>query len=98
MKPLRVYVSASCLVCDRARQLVDLDQPDAVKPDFVFGTPTYVLGERIVFLGNPALATLLSLLDAEAPGAVNAAPRRDSSRPAGAGSPWPHWKEQEHQA
>jgi len=81
MKPLRVYVSASCFVCDRTRQLVaevreqrptypvelvDLDRPDAVKPDFVFGTPTYVLGERIVSLGNPALATLLNLLDTEA--------------------------------
>jgi hypothetical protein len=37
-----------------------------VKPEFVFGTPTYVLGERIVSLGNPALATLLNLLDTEA--------------------------------
>ncbi len=78
---LRVYVSAGCFLCDRTRQLVaevreqrpaypvelvDLDQPDAVKPDFVFGTPTYVLGERIVSLGNPALATLLNLLDTEA--------------------------------
>ncbi|PDW00182.1 hypothetical protein [Candidatus Viridilinea mediisalina] len=78
MKPLRVYVSASCTVCDRTHQLVaelrrqrptypielvDLDQPNAVKPDFVFGTPTYVLGERIVSLGNPTLATLINLLD-----------------------------------
>lgn len=81
MKPLRVYVSASCFVCDCTRQLVaevraqrpnypaelvELDQPDAVKPEFVFGTPTYVLGERIVSLGNPALAALLNLLDTEA--------------------------------
>jgi len=80
MKPLRVYVSASCFICDRTRELVaelcaqrpacpvelvDLDQPDAEKPAFVFGTPTYVLGERIVSLGNPALATLLDLLDSE---------------------------------
>lgn len=81
MKPLRVYVSANCIICTRTRQivaevrtqrpaypveLVDLDQPGAVKPDIVFGTPTFVLGERIVSLGNPALTTLLSLLDAEA--------------------------------
>jgi hypothetical protein len=81
MKPLRVYISAGCFVCERTRQLVaelraqrpaypvelvDLDQPDAVKPSFVFGTPTYVLGDRIVSLGNPALTTLLDLLDAEA--------------------------------
>lgn len=89
MKPLFVYVSANCMVCDRTHQIVaqvrmqrpsyplevvDLDQPDAVKPAFVFGTPTYVLGERIVSLGNPALATLLDMLDAEAAlvGAVQA--------------------------
>lgn len=81
MKPLRVYVSANCFVCARTHQLVaevraqrptypvellDLDQPDAVKPDIVFGTPTFVLGERIISLGNPALATLLNLLDTEA--------------------------------
>jgi hypothetical protein len=42
--------------------MVDLDQPYALKPTFVFGKPTYVLGECIVSLGNPALATLLDLL------------------------------------
>jgi hypothetical protein len=47
-------------------KLVDLDQPDAAKPAFVFGTPTYVLGERIISLGNPALAAPLNLIDAEA--------------------------------
>lgn len=78
MKPLRVYVSASCLVCERTYELiaelrtqrpdypvelVDLDQADALKPAFVFGTPTYVLGEQIVSLGNPALGTLIEQLD-----------------------------------
>lgn len=81
MKPLRVYVSTNCVVCDRTRQLVaevcgkrpayaieiiDLDQLDAHKPAFVFGTPTYVLGERIVSLGNPSIDALLDLLDTEA--------------------------------
>jgi hypothetical protein len=81
MKPLRVYVSASCFVCDRTREivaevraqrpaypveLIDLDQPGAVKPASVFGTPTYLLGERIVSLGNPSPTTLLNLLDTEA--------------------------------
>lgn len=80
MKLLRVYVSADCMVCERTRQivaqlcrllpgypvaLIDLDQPEALKPAFVFGTPTYVLGERIISLGNPTLQTLLDLLDAE---------------------------------
>ena len=80
MKLLRVYISTGCIVCERTRQilanlyrlrpcypveLIDLDQPEAFKPAFVFGTPTYVLGERIISLGNPALPTLLDLLDAE---------------------------------
>jgi hypothetical protein len=81
MRPFRVYVSADCAVCARTHQLlaelrerrpafsvelVDLDQPDALRPAFVFGTPTYVLGERVISLGNPALADLIALLDAEA--------------------------------
>lgn len=76
---LRVYVSAACLGCATARQLVvelrrvrphypieliDLDLPGAVRPPQVFGTPTYCLGERIVSLGNPRLADLLQLIDA----------------------------------
>ncbi|NNJ13640.1 hypothetical protein EKD04_025270 [Chloroflexales bacterium ZM16-3] len=80
MKPLRVYVSATCRICDRTRQivaevrtlrphypieLVDLDLPGALKPAAVFGTPTYLLGERIISLGNPAPQILLDLLDAE---------------------------------
>ncbi len=85
MKTLRVYVAASCFSYNRTHQLVaevraqrpgypvdlvDLDQPDLVKPACVFGTPTYVLGEHVVSLGNPSLANLLSLLDAEAARAV----------------------------
>lgn len=85
MQPLFVYISASCAVCVRTQQLVaavraqrpdytielvDLDQVGAVKPAFVFGTPTYVLGGRIVALGNPALAQLLEILDHTAMGEV----------------------------
>jgi hypothetical protein len=81
MTPLRVYFSASCLVCERTNQIiaevrtlrphypievVDLDTAGAVKPPAVFGTPTYCLGERVISLGNPALQALLDLLDAEA--------------------------------
>jgi len=83
MNVLYVYISASCPGGDRARQLidevqalrpiypvrlVDLDQPDAIRPAFVFGTPTYTLGERIISLGNPALQGLLDILDREADG------------------------------
>jgi hypothetical protein len=79
MPPLRVYLATHCQGCERSLHLIaavrtkrpaypieviDLDQPDAHKPEAVFGTPTYMLGERIVFLGNPSLAALLALLDA----------------------------------
>jgi len=85
MTPLRVYISASCRVCEHTNQIiaevralrphypievVDLDTVGAVKPPYVFGTPTYCLGERVISLGNPALQTLLDLLDAEARSAV----------------------------
>jgi hypothetical protein len=81
MTPLRVYISASCLVCERTNQIVaavralrphypievvDLDTGGAAKPPYVFGTPTYCLGEQVISLGNPALQTLLDLLDTEA--------------------------------
>ncbi|MBO9316674.1 MAG: hypothetical protein J7456_12930 [Chloroflexus sp.] len=78
MLPLRIYISATCLVCEHTRELVDqirtlrpaypvelidLDQQPTARPDFVFGTPTYVLGETIIALGNPELSTLLRFLD-----------------------------------
>jgi hypothetical protein len=77
MLPLQVYVSANCAVCQRTRsliatvraqhpeypiELIELDQPGATRPDYVFGTPTFVLNDRIVFLGNPALDALIDLL------------------------------------
>ena len=80
MQPLYVYVSANCAICDRALQivaeirrqrphyplqLIDLDQPDAVRPAFVFGTPTYMLGERIISLGNPSMSMILQQIDTE---------------------------------
>jgi hypothetical protein len=81
MTPLRVYISGSCLVCERTNRIiaevralrphypievVDLDTVGVVKPPYVFGTPTYCLGERVISLGNPARQTLLDLLDTEA--------------------------------
>lgn len=80
MNPLQIFVSAGCAVCARAERLVaevralrpaypvellNLDRSDVERPAFVFGTPTYVLGGRIVSLGNPPRETLLDLLDAE---------------------------------
>ncbi len=78
MQRLCVYISAECRVCERTRQivallqsmrpdqpieLINLDEQGSMKPDFVFATPTYVLGNKIVSLGNPDVATLLKLLD-----------------------------------
>jgi hypothetical protein len=83
--PLHVYISASCLVCERSNQIiaevralrphypvevVDLDTAGAVKPPYVSGTSTYCLGERVISLGNPVRQALLDLLDAEATLAV----------------------------
>ncbi|ABY33793.1 MAG TPA: hypothetical protein DEF43_01215 [Chloroflexus aurantiacus] len=78
MLPLRVYVSATCTVCkytyeliERLRtirpdypvEVIDLDQDSSKRPAFVFGTPTYVVGETVIALGNPELSTLLAWLD-----------------------------------
>ncbi|WP_322489012.1 hypothetical protein [Chloroflexus sp.] len=78
MLPLRIYVSATCAVCQYTYELVcnvqrlrphypieviDLDDEHAQKPAFVFGTPTYVLGETIIALGNPNVDFLVQLLD-----------------------------------
>lgn len=75
---LRVYTAAHCpghlrtrlLVAALVRQrphlsveLVDLDEPDMERPPFVIGTPTFVWGNRILFLGNPAEVELLARLD-----------------------------------
>lgn len=80
MLPLRVYVAADCVVSDIAYHLVatiqklrpyypieiiDISTDTVQRPAYVFGTPTYCLGEQIVSLGNPALPTLLAMLDAQ---------------------------------
>ncbi|MDQ3151086.1 MAG: hypothetical protein M3R63_04955 [Actinomycetota bacterium] len=76
--PLRVVVSAGCTTCgyaltlvDAVRRLrprqpvevVDLDDRTGRVPEGVFGTPTFLLGERVVSLGNPTLDELLATLD-----------------------------------
>lgn len=76
--PLRVVVAAGCVTCRYARELVeavrrlrprqpvqviDLDDPAVAVPDGVVGTPTFLLGERLVSLGNPTLEDLLATLD-----------------------------------
>lgn len=71
-------MSAGCAACRRAGELVeavrrlrpaqsieviDLDDRDSVVPAGVVGTPTFLLGEEIVAMGNPGLGLLLDTLD-----------------------------------
>ena len=69
MKPvLRIFVTETCPGCVEARdtaaqierdypnlavQIVDMDRPTAPIPDEVFATPTYMLNNHVVSLGNP---------------------------------------------
>lgn len=77
MQVLRVYISSNCRACVRTLQiiadlrvvcpgypveLINLDNSQTIQPAFVFATPTYVLGDRIISLGNPDLESLLRLL------------------------------------
>ncbi len=65
---LDVYVSAHCWQCPEAQRLaqeaqgefptiavhvIDLDQPGAMKPAFVFAVPTFVLDGQVISLGTP---------------------------------------------
>jgi hypothetical protein len=78
MATLRVYISDSCAGCDIARalveyvrrlrphhpiELINLDQDGAIRPSYVFGTPTYCLDDQIISLGNPSVQALLAALD-----------------------------------
>jgi hypothetical protein len=79
---LQVYVSAACPSCLRATelvtqlrqmrpgaaaQLVDLDRTaPGAEPAGLVGTPTYVLGGRLRWLGNPSAEELLAAWDEEA--------------------------------
>lgn len=48
-------------------EVVDLDDRAVTVPEGVVGTPTFLLGERVVSLGNPTLVELLATLDAAGP-------------------------------
>ncbi len=76
---LRVVVSAGCATCGRAVEIVDavrrlrprqpvevldLDDRGARAPIGIVGTPTFLLGEQVISLGNPTLEVLLGTLDA----------------------------------
>lgn len=75
MKPvLKIFVTEHCPGCVEARrvaaevardyphlavEVIDLNAPDASVPEAVFATPTYMLNERIVSLGNPSPAEVV---------------------------------------
>jgi hypothetical protein len=41
-------------------EIINLDEPGAVKPDKVFAVPTYLMDGNILFMGNPYLETMIS--------------------------------------
>lgn len=72
MKPvLKIFVTEHCSGCVEALRIaaevaqnypqlrvevIDLNAPEVVIPETVFATPTYMLNNRIVSLGNPGPA------------------------------------------
>ena len=67
---LKIYITENCPGCDEAHriaayveqdcseidvELIDILDSQAVVPDAVFATPTFMLNNRIVSLGNPSL-------------------------------------------
>jgi hypothetical protein len=75
---LEIFIEAGCYGCHRAQEiaaemvrrfpalsitLVDIAESGAV-PESVFAVPTYQLDGKTVFLGNPAIEELATLLAA----------------------------------
>ncbi|MDP9365239.1 MAG: thioredoxin family protein [Chloroflexota bacterium] len=89
---LEVYVAPGCLGCETAHRLaamvrrlappelevrlIDLSDPDAVRPLAVFAVPTYLLDGRVISLGNPEEAWLLAQIGVRT-GPVRPAPGAD---------------------
>jgi hypothetical protein len=75
-RSLEIFVMPHCPGCETARRLaervrafphvdvrlIDLSAPDTVRPRAVFAVPTYLLNGRVLSLGNPEEAWLLSRL------------------------------------
>jgi hypothetical protein len=73
---LHVYVSDDCWTCRETRRIVadiapqfpeltiELRAVDQDSPDAVFAVPTYVLDDRVIFLGNPTREALSQKLTA----------------------------------
>ena len=67
---LKIFVAMDCVGCAEARtiathieqeypnldvEIIDINRDPVGVPEQVFATPTYVLDDRIVSLGNPSL-------------------------------------------
>lgn len=76
---LCVYISADCMSCREAAlmmaeiaqrfpqlatAIINLDEPEAERPDNVFAVPTYVLDGKVLFLGNPYREQMFAKLSA----------------------------------
>ena len=74
---LRIFVAEDCPNCTEARtiaarveqdypslavEVVDIGDEQSVVPDVIFATPTFMLNDRVVSLGNPKFADIASLL------------------------------------
>lgn len=75
MVKLLVYISEDCWSCAETQRIVAevapqfpdvkvmiLDTATNQMPDSVFAVPTYVLNDRVIFLGNPTRAELVDKL------------------------------------
>jgi hypothetical protein len=66
---LKIYVMEDCPGCVEARRIasrieqaqtsltvevIDMADPQAIIPDAVFATPTFMLDDQVVSLGNPS--------------------------------------------
>ena len=84
---LEIVVGPDCTGCDTARRLavdvarhgppglgiriLDLSEPDTIRPPSVFAVPTYLLDGRIISLGNPELDWLLARVTPSDPEATH---------------------------
>ena len=74
---LRVFVAEDCPNCREAQvlavriaktyprlqvEIVDMKDEQALVPEIVFATPTFMLNNRIVSLGNPTLSDVAKWL------------------------------------
>ena len=72
---LKIFITQSCPTCtetymlarqirqdypDLTVELVDVADHQAVVPESVFATPTFMLNNRVVSLGNPSLTDVAS--------------------------------------